>query len=396
MTTTPINIDFNGIQVNATNDDISITLTMDGADKGLIFRYDKTTGNPKTFKITSAGFNFTDNTTNYTTSLSNIALAQQVLASIQVPPNATTLQVNHNLQLTDNTTTADLGIASPGSNLEVNVNNSGVAVFNQCPQCAIAPTNTNDLVNKTYVDNNVYNITSVNNNQDYYPIFTNATGTGASLFVDSTTGPLSYNPSNGSISCPSLVIDQTNNRIRCGSIALTNLSGSGNNTIAFGTNTGINQSAGAIAIGQNAGADTSNPGQGINAIAIGTASGRYSQGSEAIAIGPNAGNTGQGIGSIAIGNASGQTRQGQYCVAIGNNTHQFQGGDYSIAIGGGAGVTGQCANSIVINASGANTNNGVTGSCIIRPIRGLTTSPAIGVGRLFYNTSTNEVAYSTN
>lgn len=389
MTTTPINIDYNGLQINATNDDISITLTMDGSDKGLIFKYDKTSGNPKTFKITSAGFNFTDNTNNYTTPISNIALVQTVLGALEVPPNSTTLALNKTMQITDNTTTSTLDINAGVMN--VDVDNSGVVVFNQCPQTAIAPTNNNDLTNKTYVDSTIYNITSVNNNQDYFPVFVSSTGTGSQLYIDSITGPFSYNPSNGTLKSPTLVLDQTTNVVRAGSIAST--LGYGNNTIALGLNAGLNQGAGSIAIGQNTGSPSSGSPQGTDCIAIGGGAGRNTQGNEAIAIGFGAGATSQGIGAIAIGGNAGGTSQGQYAIGIGSNAHFSGAGNYSIAIGGGAGTANQAANSIIINASGTNVQNTTASSCVIRPIRGI--AQGIGVGRLFYNTTTFEIAYST-
>jgi hypothetical protein len=401
MTTTPINIDYNGIQINATNNDISITLTMDGTDKGLIFQYDKTTGNPKTFKITSSGFNFTDNTNNYTTPISNIALLSNVLASLQLPPNSHTLSVNRTLQLTDNTTTSNIEIQS--GNLNVDVNNSGVAVFNQCPQCSIAPTNANDLVNKTYVDNNVYNITSVGNNQDYFPVLTTGTGTGAPLFIDSITGPFRYNPSNGSITTQSLVLDQVNNKIRAGSIAQSQASSAGNDTIALGTATGFSQSAGAIALGQNAANPISlpqNP-QGTNAIAIGSSAARNSQGNEAIAIGFNAGRESQGLGAIAIGQSAAQgvssplAGQGQYAIAIGSQAQSAGSGDYAITIGGSSTAnTFQAANSIILNGTGSSLANTTANSFVVRPLRGLTWG--IGAGSLYYNSTTGEISFSTN
>lgn len=389
MTTTPINIDYNGIQVNATNSDISITLTMDGSDKGLIFQYDKTTANPKTFKITSAGFNFTDNTNNYTTPISNIALVQTVLGALEIPPNSTTLAMNKTLEITDGTTTADLEITA--GVMDVSVSGGGIVNFSQCPQTSIAPTNVNDLTNKTYVDNTVYNITSVNNNQDYFPVFVSSTGPGSQLYIDSNTGPFTYNPSNGTIKSPTLVLDQTTNVVRAGSIAST--TGYGNNTIAMGLNAGLNQGDGSIALGQNTGSPSTGSPQSTDCIAIGGGAGRNTQGQEAIAIGLGSGATSQGIGAIAIGSSAGGTNQGQYAIGIGNNAHLSGAGNYSIAIGGGAGTANQAANSIIINASGTNVNNTTASSCVIRPIRGV--AQGIGVGRLFYDTSTFEVAYST-
>ena len=83
----------------------------------------------------------------------------------------------------------------------------------------------------------------------FYPTFTTATGTGRSLFVDSVTGPLTYEPSAGRL---------TAGQIRCDS--LNPLSSVSNSTVYLGITTGSisimpSQTTGAVNIG-NAAATT--------------------------------------------------------------------------------------------------------------------------------------------
>ena len=88
--TTLNSIDNNGIQMTLDNANKSVSID---PDNGLIIKYDLLTANPKTFTISNTGMNFLDNTENNTTFLSRIALLQQALAAIEIPPNTTTLEV---------------------------------------------------------------------------------------------------------------------------------------------------------------------------------------------------------------------------------------------------------------------------------------------------------------
>lgn len=389
MTTTPVNIDYNGLQINSQNNDISITFTMDGSDKGIIFQYDKTTANPKTFKITSSGFDYTDNTTNYTTPLANISLLSQVLSSVQLPPDNTTLKINKQIILDDLTNNASLNLNS--GNLDINLS-TGQVNFSQTPHSSNLPVNADDLTNKTYVDNNVYNIISTNNNQNYYPIFASTSGVGQQLYIDQTTGPFTFNPSNGSIVSNAMNIDTTVPCIRMGSSA--KLGTYGAYTIAIGTNTGLTQSTNCIAIGQNSGTPLTvgNSGQQGDCIAIGAGSGRENQGLGCVALGVNAGQLNQGAGAVAIGNNCGLSNQGIGAVAIGSGTGQSTQGNYSIALGFSSGGLNQAVNSITINGSGTAMSNTVSNSFAVKPVRRVDNGQ--GAGKLFYNSTTGEITYT--
>ena len=135
-----------------------------------------------------------------------------------------------------------------------------------------------------------------------------------------------------------------------------------------------------VGIGYNAG----NPSSGDNVVAIGYQAGQNSQGASAVAIGYGAGNIGQAASSIAIGNYAGNSSQ------LAN----------SIAIGNGAGQTSQAANTIVLNSSGASFNtNGATsraqtgsGGLFVKNLR---TSTNTGNNVMIYDTSNNEIIYSS-
>jgi len=109
-------------------------------------------------------------------------------------------------------------------------------VFNQVPSCGVTATNATNLTNKAYVDN-IYNITDTNANANYYPVFVAGAGAGVTLTVDSTIGPFSYNPFNGNMQNPALILDNTTNNIRMGSGAQITGATWGTNNIALGTNT---------------------------------------------------------------------------------------------------------------------------------------------------------------
>lgn len=208
MSTTPVNIDYNGIQINSQNKDVSITFTMDGTSKGIIFEYDKNT-TPKIFKIAlegvTAGMYYNDGATANFTSLEEISLLQTLLSSLETPPNTTTLSVDNTLRLQNGANTADLG--NTAGNLNINVSGpTGQVVFSQAPQCGITATTANNLTNKAYVDN-IYSITDTNANADFYPLFVTGSGTGITLNADITNGPFTYNPATGTMKTPALIIE---------------------------------------------------------------------------------------------------------------------------------------------------------------------------------------------
>lgn len=243
-------------------------------------------------------------------------------------------------------------------------------------------------------------ITDTNTNGTFYPVFVAGSGT-QQLLADIATTTTSINPSNGNFS----VVD---------TLKLTQ------DTVSIGKSAGVAQAAGGVAVGENAG----NANQGNSAVAIGGFAGATSQGGAAVAIGFVAGQTNQGGSTTAVGAAAGQTTQaagatavgygaggtsqgnsavavgtgaggsgqGAGAVAIGVNAGSTNQGADAIAIGGAAGLTSQTAGSICLNASGAGLSPSVAG-CFINPIRGV--ALGIGVGRVFYNTTTFELQYST-
>jgi hypothetical protein len=159
----------------------------------------------------------------------------------------------------------------------------------------------------------------------------------------------------------------------------------GNNSVAIGYLAGNNtQGKESVAVGWEAG----NILQGNNAVAFGAQAGKSNQGAGAVAVGYLSGETTQGINSIAIGDRAGKTTQGQQATAVGDRAGEINQGINAVAIGLAAGRTSQAANSIVINATGANLENTVDGSFVVKPIR-QTTSGNV----LFYNQSTGEISY---
>ena len=76
---------------------------------------------------------------------------------------------------------------------------------------------------------------------------------------------------------------------------------------------------------------------------------------DGIAIGNFAGGQGQGGSAVAIGNHAAEFNQGQRAIAIGSSAGINDQGQYSIAIGQNAGYANQAVNSIILNATGANT-----------------------------------------
>jgi hypothetical protein len=138
------------------------------------------------------------------------------------------------------------------------------------------------------------------------------------------------------------------------------------------------------------GADAGYTLQGVSTVAIGGASGYYSQGNYCIAIGLNAGFTGQSAGSIALGLYAGSYNMGNDSIAIGNNAGNTGMGVNCIAIGGYAGQTNQDSNTIILNATGVGFSTGGTYRFYVDPIRNDTST---NLQSLAYNTSTKEITY---
>lgn len=194
-------------------------------------------------------------------------------------------------------------------------------------------------------------------------------------------------------------------------------------TIAIGDYAAYtNQSANAVAIGNNAGYTT----QGAESVGIGHAAAYTNQSSYCVAIGGNAGQANQGTGGTSIGNFAGSQNQGMYSVALGyeagyvyqgnnaiaigyqagtGNPYTAQGqGANSIAIGYQAGVSfgvlsdyQQAANTIILNATGANLNSTSTNNAFfVKPVRHITYgSMPPGFYNMAYNPTTGEIIYWT-
>ena len=75
----------------------SIGFSMSSTNSGIKLQYDLLT-TPKEFSITPTGINWTNGVDNYTTALDRIALVQQAFQAVELPPNATTLQLNDTLK----------------------------------------------------------------------------------------------------------------------------------------------------------------------------------------------------------------------------------------------------------------------------------------------------------
>lgn len=155
--TTPKKIDNNGIQIEKSDDTEKIILS---PNDGLTINYDLLTSNPKTFKISSTGFNYIDNTNNYLTALERISLVQEAFEAVELPPNTSTLKINDTLELNNGVDNGKLFINASG-NIELSSNNNielnELTIFNILPVSNILPSSGIQLVNKNYVDSKVGN-----------------------------------------------------------------------------------------------------------------------------------------------------------------------------------------------------------------------------------------------
>ena len=339
---------------STSNEDSKIAIgSATGTVEGLELEYDILT-TQKNFKISKLGVNYDDGVINNTTSLSRIAEVQNLLQSVQTPPNATTFSLNNTLLLTDgtNSTTFDVN----GIDMDVITSGGGHFNFNTLPECSEVPSTNNQFTNKTNVDGksaSTSDITSTNTNGIYYPVFTSSSGLGQILRCDDITGPWQINPNTGVFNFATTI----------------GCSGSGaNGSVKFGLNSQlITPGLACVAVGLNAGNNT----QGSSAIAVGSSSGLNNQGASSVAIGVNAASNTQGSSAVAVGSSAGRNNQGNNTVAIGTKAGEgtITGmGDNSIAIGNLAGNNTQVANSICINGSGVAVNPANPGT-YINPIR---------------------------
>ena len=426
--------------------------------QGLEIEYNLLTTSPEAFKISPLGINYTKGITgatgaiNYTTPLDRIAQVGSLLRSVDVPPNARTLQVDKRILLNDGVSTGSIEISGlntqvtssgnlildpvtsivdlSGNNLHMgggniidcpliqSVNNNDITLEGRGTGDVILKTgatnrltisetgvmtfhgsnggmvydNATDTLTAANFDGTVTKASLANNNTDavFYPVFAGGAGS-QSLFVDSETGPFSIDPSNGAFRL-SNTMKLDNGRVAFGNNA--GVTGQGTNTVAIGTAAGQNnQVNSALAIGNQAGTTT----QGESAVAIGSEAAETGQELKAVAIGNQAGNYFQVADSVSIGNQAGGNRQRAGAVAIGNQAGMNNQGINAIAIGNNAVSASQTVRSICINASGVAVTANAEG-LFIRPIRPrpLTgTNLGIGLNVLRYTSTSGEITYST-
>jgi hypothetical protein len=201
--TTISNIDNNGFKMTLDNDTKSLTLD---PSNSLTIDYDLTTANPKQFRISSAGVNFTDNTSNNTTGLQRIALVQQAFAAVDLPPNATTLQINNTLLATN----------APGTNsITIDASADSIIITNG--------TTTNTINTSGYTTrNSTQNLTHFLNFSD-----SSSTGTGA---IQKTSG-IECNPSTKTITATTFVGDLSGNATTA--TTATNIDGGAGGSIPY-------------------------------------------------------------------------------------------------------------------------------------------------------------------
>jgi len=77
---------------------------------------------PEAFKISPLGINYTSGATDDTTDLSRIAQVGTLLQSLETPPDATTLQVNKKILLTDSITSGSIGISGTNTLIDTTGN----------------------------------------------------------------------------------------------------------------------------------------------------------------------------------------------------------------------------------------------------------------------------------
>lgn len=126
------------------------------------------------------------------------------------------------------------------------------------------------------------------------------------------------------------------------------------NSIAIGTDAGIEQSTAAVAIGHAAGYS----GQDRSAVAIGRSAGETDQGRSSIAIGRYAAAGDQSEEAIAMGYYAGQTEQRYHAIAIGANAGRYYQSYSAVAIGNGAGNDHQGTVSVAIGSGAGNDHQG--------------------------------------
>jgi hypothetical protein len=113
------------------NDDRKIALgSATGTTDGIEIEYDRLT-TPKTFKITPAGVNWNDGVSNHTTGLERLALVQTAFQAVELPPNATTLQVNNTILIEDLSGNLSISIDASGNSVMTATDNISLTA-NRC------------------------------------------------------------------------------------------------------------------------------------------------------------------------------------------------------------------------------------------------------------------------
>ncbi len=131
----------------------------DATVQGFEIEYNLST-TPEAFKISPLGINYTSGATDDTTDLSRIAQVGSLLQSIETPPDATTLQVNKKILLTDGVSAGSIGISGSNTLIDttgdlildpvgsINTNGStldmGSGEIHKCP--LIHSQNNNDII----------------------------------------------------------------------------------------------------------------------------------------------------------------------------------------------------------------------------------------------------------
>jgi hypothetical protein len=94
----------------------------DATVQGFEIEYDLLTPTPKAFKISPLGVNYTDGVINDTTPLPRIAQVDSLIQSLETPPDATTLQVDKRILLTDGVSSSSIGISGTDTLIDASNN----------------------------------------------------------------------------------------------------------------------------------------------------------------------------------------------------------------------------------------------------------------------------------
>jgi hypothetical protein len=406
MTTTPVNIDFNGIQINSLDETTNIISTMDGTNKGLLLNYDLLT-TPKLFTLTKDGFTLGINKSSF----DFVCFLQQLLQALRIPPNATTLRVNNTFRFVLGSHITTLTISSSPSILTIDVSLPHFVRFNTNVRSLVLPTTSNCLSTLQYCNNIVStrgNVVDNDNNVATYLIFSN--GTNIQLFTNLTNptlnpGPtlpagIQYNPLGSGLNAIAFNATGSNSRVRFGGnytqtnyVAHTILIGKGwFNSIQSGLNgqgcicigkdcfqnNVVNSS---VAIGNGAAQTFTNPAglsnsSSINIVAVGQEASNNNCNRFSVALGTRAGytktspqNTASNPSDVAIGYEACYST-----TTIGANT---------LAIGYRANYLNYADETICINATGTALTNTISGSFVVKPIRGFPVGNP--VGKMYYD-----------